>query len=438
MTSPPTSPEAPPATKQTGRVSAASTIGAVVEWYDYNLFAQASALVFPKLFFPHFSPLAGTLASFATFFVAFAARPIGGAIFGHLGDRIGRKATLLVTLLMMGVSTFAIGLLPGFATIGVAAPILLVVARVVQGVALGGEWGGAVLLAMEHAPPRRRGLYASLPQIGSPAGNLAAAGVASLAGVITGAEFSSWGWRIPFLISAVLAAIGLFIRARVAESPEFIRLRQAGKQLRQPLLAVLRSSWSVILLAMGARIGVDVAFYTFSVYSLSYLSGHLGLNHQLGLVAVLTASALEMFTIPLFGRLSDLVGRKPLLLSGIVVLGLWGFPFFWLLNTGSAVAVVIALVVGLAIGHGLAWSTMGVFFPELFDVNVRYTGSSLAFQFAGILGGGPAPTIATLIAASAIGWPGIGIYVLGACALSAVCCIFLPEPSRAGQPAAES
>lgn len=420
------------------RIAAASTIGTIIEWYDYNLFATASALVFPHLFFPHFSVLAGTLASFATFFVAFVARPIGAAIFGHYGDRAGRKTTLLVTLLMMAISTIAIGVLPPFSAFGIVAPILLVVSRVVQGIALGGEWGGAVLLAMEHGPEGRKGLLGSLPQIGSPAGTLAASGAVALFGLVTGAEFTSWGWRIPFLLSALLAVLGLFIRIRVSESPEFVKAEKEGKVLRRPLVSVIQESWRRIVLAMCARIGVDVAFYTFTVYSLTYLSDYVkGVSHETGLVAVLVGSALEMCTIPLYGRLSDRFGRKPLMLTGIAVLGLWAFPLFWILHSGSPVFIVIGVSVGMAIGHGLAWSIMGVFFPELFDANVRYTGASVAFQFAGIFGGGPAPFIATLIAASSIGWAGVGLYVLAACVLSFICCAAIPETLRRRQTAAD-
>jgi MFS family permease len=416
---------------RTARIAAASTIGTIIEWYDYNLFATASALVFPHLFFPHFSALAGTLASFATFFVAFVARPIGAAIFGHYGDRAGRKTTLLVTLLMMAISTIVIGILPPFSAFGIVAPILLVASRVVQGIALGGEWGGAVLLAMEHGPHNRRGLNGSLPQVGSPAGTLAASGAVAVFGLVTGTAFTSWGWRLPFLLSALLAAVGLFIRIRVSETPEFVKAEEEGKLLRSPLLTVIRESWGRIVLAMCSRIGVDVAFYTFTVYSLSYLSDYVkGVGHETGLVAVLVASGLEMCTIPLYGRLSDRVGRKPLMLAGIAVLGLWAFPLFWILHSGSPVFIVIGVSVGLAIGHGLAWSIMGVFFPELFKANVRYTGASLAFQFAGIFGGGPAPFIATLIAASSIGWEGVGLYVLAACVLSFVCCAAIPETRR--------
>jgi metabolite-proton symporter len=409
------------------QVTAASTIGSVIEWYDYNLFAQASALVFPALFFPRFSSTAGTLASFATFAVAFAARPIGALIFGHLGDRLGRKKTLVVTLLMMGISTFAIGVLPTYKQVGVLAPVLLVVLRVVQGIALGGEWGGAALMAVEHSGHRRRGLLGAWPQVGSPAGNLTAAGMMTLAIAISNSGFASWGWRIPFLASAILVLVGLFIRLKVSESPVFEAMKRAGSAAKNPIAEVFRHDKKRLLLATGSRIGVDVAYYTFAVYSLSYISRHLGLPKNVGLVALFVGAAVEFVTIPLFGRLSDAIGRRRVLAGGLGVLALWGLAFFPLLNTRSQWSIILAFAVALGAGHGMAWSVMGSFFPELFGTRVRYTGASFSFQLAGVIGGAPAPFIATLLTASHWGTAGIGAYLVIACALSLACVLALPE-----------
>jgi metabolite-proton symporter len=415
---------------ETRRVTSASTVGSVIEWYDYNLFAQASALVFPALFFPSFSSTAGTLASFATFAVAFAARPIGALIFGHLGDRLGRKATLIVTLLMMGISTCAIGVLPTYNQVGVLAPVLLVVLRVVQGIALGGEWGGAALMAVEHAGRHRRGLFGAWPQVGSPAGNLAAAGTMTLALTISGDAFASWGWRIPFLASAILVMVGLFIRLKVSESPVFEEVKRAGSTARNPVAEVFRHDKKRLLLATGSRIGVDVAYYTFAVYSLSYVADHLGLPKSIGLTALFVAAAIEIVTIPLFGALSDAIGRRRVLAGGLGVLALWGLAFFPLLNTGSQWLIILGFAVALGAGHGMAWSVMGSFYPELFGTRVRYTGASFSFQLAGVVGGAPAPFIATLLTASRWGTAGIGAYLIVACALSLACVLALPETHK--------
>lgn len=415
---------------ETHRVATASTVGSVIEWYDYNLFAQASALVFPALFFPSVSSTAGTLASFGTFAVAFAARPIGALIFGHFGDRLGRKTTLVVTLLMMGIATFGIGVLPTYEQVGLLAPVLLVVLRIVQGIALGGEWGGAVLMSVEHAGARRRGLFGAFPQVGSPAGNLAAAGMMTLAITVSGDGFTTWGWRIPFLASAVLVVVGLIIRLKVSETPVFEEMRQAGTTAKNPIADVFRSDTKRVLLATGSRIGVDVAYYTFAVYSLSYIADHLGLPRQVGLIALFSAAAIEMVTIPLFGALSDAVGRRKVLGGGIVAMALWGFAFFPLLNTGSQWVMIIGFAVALGVGHGMAWSVMGSYYPELFGTRVRYTGASFSFQLAGVVGGAPAPFIATLLTASQLGTFGVGAYLIVACGISLACALALPETHK--------
>ncbi len=317
------------------KVVVSSFIGTTIEWYDYFIYGTAAALVFPALFFPDFSELAGTLLSFSTFAVGFAARPLGGIIFGHFGDRIGRKAMLVTTLLIMGVATFLVGCLPTFDQIGVWAPILLVVLRLTQGLGLGGEWGGAVLMSVEHSPPEQRGLNGSWPQMGAPAGLVLATGVFAAVSAITGDAFEVWGWRVPFLLSIILIGVGLFIRLRIYESPAFNQVRESGTEARMPIIDVLRTYPKNVALGVGSRIGIDAAFYILAVYSLTHISANLGLSPNIGLLAVSIAALIEIFTIPSFGSLSDRVGRKPLLIGGAALLGIWTFPFFGLLNTKS-------------------------------------------------------------------------------------------------------
>src|SRR4051794_11169237 len=301
------------------RVIVASLIGTSLEWYDFFLYGSAAALVFGKLFFPQFEALTGTLLAFATYAVGFLARPLGGVIFGHFGDRTGRRTVLVVTLLLMGGATFAVGLLPTYATIGVAAPILLVCLRFLQGLGLGGEWGGAVLMSLEHGDPRRRGLNASWPQVGVPAGNLLAAAVLwVLNSTLSDEAFLSWGWRVPFLLSGALVAVGLWIRLAITESPLFAEVEEAGVKARMPLVEVLRKHPRGLLVAMAARIGTDIAFYTFSLYVLTYVTGTLGLPRGFGLAAVLIGSAFQLALIPAFGALSDRVGRRPVYAAGAV------------------------------------------------------------------------------------------------------------------------
>ncbi|GAA3545534.1 MFS transporter [Amycolatopsis ultiminotia] len=421
--------QAPPRHRMAG-VLASSTIGSVVEWYDYNIFATSAAVVFPSVFFPHATPFVGAMESFATFAASFVLRPVGALVFGHFGDRYGRKTSLLVTLLMMGAATVLIGLIPAADTIGPAAPLLLVLFRIVQGVALGGEWGGGVLLTTEHAGERRRGLWGSLPQIGSPAANLCASGMMALAAAVSGDAFLQWGWRIPFLAGAVLLLIGVVLRLTVSDSPAFRKIKQEGQTARFPLLSLFRHDTKNLLLAAGSRIGVDVAYYTFATYSLSYLTANLHLRTNVGITALAVGAACEIVLIPLMGALSDRIGRKKVFLGGLAVFALWSFVFFPLVGSGSPALVILAFAVALGLGHAGTWGIMGSLYPELFRTQERYTGASFSFQLAGIFGGALAPFVATTLVASSLGLAGVTIYLLGSCALSCGCLLALPETFR--------
>ena len=411
------------------KVVVASFIGTTIEWYDYFIYGTAAALVFPQLFFPDFSPLAGTLASFATFAVGFAARPLGGVIFGHYGDKIGRKAMLVTTLLIMGIATFLVGCLPTFDQIGIWAPILLVALRLVQGLGLGGEWGGAVLMAVEHSPEDQRGLNGSWPQMGVPAGLVLGTGVFAAVSAISGGGFEVWGWRVPFLLSIILIGVGLFIRLSIYESPAFSRVRESGTEARMPIVDVLRTYPRNVLLGVGSRIGIDAAFYILAVYSLTHISTNLGLSQNVGLLAVSIAALIEIFTIPAFASLSDRVGRKPLLIGGAALLGLWTFPFFWLLNTESTLLIIFAVVVGLAVAHAAVYGTQASFYAELFGTRVRYSGASFSYQISGIFGGALAPLIATSLFPAG-GTTLISVYVAAVCVLSILCYALAQETYR--------
>ncbi|MCX4878738.1 MFS transporter [Streptomyces sp. NBC_00847] len=411
------------------RIVAASLIGTTIEWYDFFLYGSAAALVFNKLFFPDSDPLVGTLLSFLTYAVGFAARPLGALVFGHYGDRIGRKKLLVLSLLMMGGATFAIGLLPTHATVGAAAPVLLTALRLVQGFALGGEWGGAVLLVSEHGDARRRGFWASWPQTGAPAGQLLATGVLSaLTALLSDDAFVSWGWRIPFLLSGVLVIVGLWIRLSVDESPVFQQaLAQAQAEARKadrtaeaeklPIVSVLRHHWRDVLIAMGARMAENISYYVITAFILVYATTSAGVSKQTALNAVLIASAVHFAVIPAWGALSDRVGRRPVYLLGAVGVGLWMFPFFSLIDTGGFGNLILAVTVGLVL-HGAMYAPQAAFFSEMFATRMRYSGASIGAQFASVAAGAPAPLIATALLSDYGSSTPIALYVIAAAVLT--------------------
>lgn len=407
------------------RVVIASFIGTTIEWYDFFLYGTAAALVFNKLFFPSLELQQGTMAAFATYAVGFFARPVGGIVFGHFGDRIGRKSMLVTTLMLMGVATVLIGLLPTYNQIGIWAPLLLVSLRFIQGFGVGGEWGGAVLMAVEHGEAGKRGFYASWVQAGVPVGLLLATGVFKIASSsMDESAFLSWGWRIPFLLGVLLLGVGMFIRMKIIESPVFTEAQARADTEKAspkiPILAVLRDHPRNVLLAMGARFAENAFFYIFTVLILSYGSLQLGMEKADMLNAVLIGSAVQLFVIPWFGALSDRLGRRPVYLGGALFLALFAFPFFWMVDTRQPVLVVLAVVIGL-IGHAAMYGPQAAFFSELFGTRVRYSGASLGYQLASPLAGGLAPLIATELLARHSGqsWP-VAVYLLIMAAITLV------------------
>ncbi|HEY5878422.1 MAG TPA: MFS transporter [Nakamurella sp.] len=409
MTNPPAKSETP-SRATIVKVVSASMAGTTVEWYDFFLYGVAAALVFPKVFFPASDPAVGVLLALGTFAIGFIARPIGGLVFGHYGDILGRKKLLVISLLMMGTATFLIGLLPGYATIGVAAPIILIALRLVQGFGLGGEWGGAVLIVSEYGDKERRGFWASWPQAGVPLGQLMANGLlALLAFVQTEEAFLSWGWRIPFLMSAVLVLIGLFIRLSIEESPVFRQAQEqaaaaattnpADTKSHMPIVEVFKKYPREVFTAMGARFAENVSYYIFTVVIVTYLTKNPP-NHTASssfvLNAVLIGAVVHFVTIPIWGALSDRFGRKPLYLFGAVGVAVWSFVFVFLIDTKSFPLTVVAVVGGLLF-HGAMYGPQAAFLSELFGTKVRYSGVSVGYQLASIVAGGLAPLVAVAL-----------------------------------------
>ena len=409
------------------RVILASFIGTTIEWYDFFLYGTAAALVFNRLFFPNVDSFTGTLSAFGTFAVGFIARPFGGLIFGHFGDRLGRKSMLVTSLLIMGVATFIIGLLPTYHSIGLLAPVLLVCMRFAQGIGVGGEWGGAVLMAVEHSTGRKRGFHGSWPQMGVPAGLLLSTLVFSLcSSAFSSDEFLSWGWRIPFLLSVVLIGVGLFIRLRILETPAFLSQRQDATLPQLPIATLLQRYPRNVLLGIGMRFAENGTFYILTVFVLSYGETHLRLPRSVMLTGVILASFIGLFTTPAFGALSDRVGRRPVYLGGALFTMLFAFPFFWLLDTRSPALIWLAIILGVNLGHDAMYGPQAAFFSELFGTRVRYTGASLSYQLSSVFAGGFAPLIATGLL-KAFGSQGVAGYVVVVAMITVVSTVLAVE-----------
>jgi MHS family shikimate/dehydroshikimate transporter-like MFS transporter len=410
-----------------GTIAFAGTIGTIIEWYDFLIYGTAAALVFNSQFFPNVDPRIGTLAALGTFAVGFLARPIGGAIFGHFGDRLGRKSMLMLTMICMGASTALIGALPTYSQIGLAAPVLLVLLRVVQGIALGGEWGGASLMVLEHAPLHRRGLFGSFVQVGFPIGLVSASAMFSLVAMLPDADFKIWGWRIPFILSIILVAVGLFVRARLPETPVFEALKARGQIVPTPLIEIVLNNPRSFIIATGLKLSEVSWVYMLTIFVVVYATTKLGLPKSLMLNAIVLAALLELFTIPLFGHLSDLFGRRPLYFAGVIFTIVFAFPLFWLLDMKAPEIVILTVIIALNLGHGLMFAPESTYFPELFGANVRYSGASLGFQIAAAIGGGFAPIIATALAAYTGGTAGVSIMLILLALVTLIATLFARE-----------
>ncbi|MFF1552958.1 MFS transporter [Rhodococcus erythropolis] len=414
----PNDPSAQPQRSSLASVGGATLVGAFIEWYDFFIYGIASALIFNKLFFPGFDPTVGILLSFAAFGSAWLVRPLGGLLFGYVGDRVGRKRALIITLVLMGTATIGVGLLPTYDQIGVWAPILLVAFRMVQGISAGGEWSGAAIMATEHAPLGRRGLYGAFPQMGTPLALIAANGVSLLAYMIPEESLMTWGWRIPFLLSVPIIPLGYYIRRRLLETPDFVESQQSESPEHNPLWQVVTAHWRAILVVFFANGALNAFFFTFTTYSLTYATSESGFTRQEALGALVVAALVHAPVALLFGWLSDRVGRRRLFLLGLSLMVLAPFPVFFLIDTGNGFLFFLSLAIGFGVVHGSLWGIASSYFTEMFPPAVRYSGSSIGFQFAGSIFGGPMPLIASTLVVAAGGAPWyLAAFVSGVCAV---------------------
>jgi len=405
----------------------AATIGTTIEWYDFFIYGTAAGLIFPKLFFPNQDPLTGTLAAFSTYFIGFVGRPIGAAIFGHYGDRIGRKGTLIATLMLMGIATFLVAFVPTYASIGIWGAVLLTVLRALQGIGVGGEWGGSVLIAMEWARGHgNRGLIASWPQFGVPSGLFLSNLVILAVSAWSGADFATWGWRVPFFLSIVLIGVGLWIRLGILETPTFQKLVENNKIEKAPVIEVLKRQPREIILSAFVRMAEQAPFYIFTAFVFAYATTTLHMSRNLVLAAVLVASCVSFLTIPLSGHISDRIGRRNMYLIGAAATGLFGFLYFGMLDTAIPSAVFIAIVLSL-IPHDMMYGPQAALIAEAFTPRLRYSGASLGYQLASVIAGGPAPLIATaLFAAYGTGYA-VAVYIAACAVISLISAALMPD-----------
>ncbi|CAK6477571.1 general substrate transporter [Peribacillus simplex] len=379
------------------RILIASLVGSSIEWFDYFLYGTVAALVFNQLFFVNEDPTIGLLLSYASFALAFFIRPFGGVIFSHIGDRIGRKKTLVITLSLMGVATFGMGLLPTYQAVGIWAPILLITLRLVQGLGIGGEWGGALLLAVEYAPAEKRGLFGAIPQMGVTIGMLLGTVALSIMTLLPENAFMTWGWRIPFIFSALLVFFGLWIRKGIDETPSFKKVKESGEVPKLPIVETLKNYWREVLIAVGAKVVETAPFYIFSTFVVSYATANLGFSRTATLTAVMIATIITTILIPIMGNLSDKIGRKKLFIGGTIGMALFAFPYFWLLQQKSVLLLIVATVIGLGVIWAPITAVLGTMFSEIFDARIRYTGITLGYQIGAALAGGTAPLVATAL-----------------------------------------
>ncbi|RCW41057.1 metabolite-proton symporter [Halopolyspora algeriensis] len=413
------------------RVAATALIGSVIEWYDFFLYGAMAAVVFNQVFFPTADPLVGTLVAFATFGVGFVARPIGGIVLGNYGDKLGRRTVLMITLLIMGIATTLMGLIPSYDVIGIWAPALLVVFRLLQGFGAGAEFGGATLMSVEYASPSRRGLTGSLPAAGVMVGLLLATGAVAAFSSLPEEQFLTWGWRIPFLFSFIMVGVGLYLRARINETPAFANLKQTHTEVKTPVLEAIRTEPKNVLVVVGGRMAEHVVLYLYAVFMLTYVSQQLDLPRTTALVGVVIAGLISLATVPLFGALTDRVGRRPVYIAGAVLSALSAFPIFWLVNTESTALIWLALTFGIAVGWAAMVAAQCVYFNELFPARLRYSGSVFGREIASIFAGALAPLVATALLAWAGGaaWP-IAVYIILMSLITALAVYLGPETYR--------
>ncbi|MFJ9556216.1 MFS transporter [Nocardiopsis sp. NPDC101807] len=414
------------------KVLVASLTGSTIEWFDFFLYGTAAALIFDKLFFPSDDPLVSLMLSYLTFSLTFFIRPLGGVVFSHIGDRIGRKKTLIITLSLMGGATMCIGLLPTYDSIGVLAPVLLIVLRVVQGMGIGGEWGGALLLAYEYAPKERRGFFGSVPQMGITLGMLLASLALTLMSLLPDAQFEAWGWRVPFIGSVLLVLLGLWIRSGIDETPSFKKAKEEGNVAKLPVVETFRFHWRAVLVAVGAKVVETAPFYIFGTFVVSYATGTLSFDNTSALNAVTVGAIVATVCIPLSGRLSDAFGRQRVYLVGAVLLALFAVPYFLMLGTGSVAMLVLATVIGLGVFWAPVTATIGTLSSEIFSTRVRYTGVTLGYQIGAALAGGTAPLIATwLLSRFDDSWVPIAVYLVFTALISIVAVSLAHRASKA-------